>query len=643
MRSIEFAIGSSNIIDIVMEMSMRGIYDTVVTAHDIPRDMNSLGYTIQTIKGDDINDIKWDNLISSLAGKIAGLTIKNTGNVLNSAAACTLYGSSGSNGVILITTKKGSNELKSGKTFGVKLNSNVTLGTIDKSTFPKYQKDYGAGYGMNWYGDTTNGSEHPGLEYFYDVNGDGEIDYTVPFSDDASRGEKFNPDLLVYQFDAAEPASANYMNKTPWIAAVNGPEYFFQNSVNYTNSIALNGNINNFNFRLSCTNMNKTGILPNSLLKRNNLAFRGEYIIFNNVKVSGQIAYVTSDVKGRNATGYSDNILTSFRQWYQVNVDMKTLENLYKETNRNITWNRSSFYDPTPAYWDNPYWVSYQNFETDHRNHLICAAHIDYTITRGLSLLGGISIDTYNELQEERKAIGSVEGEFGVGNQDVTSGYSKFTRDFKETNIDFIATYKKEFANKFSIHANIGFDNHKNSFEDFFISTNGGLAIPNLYVISNSKYANLSFQESKINYNSKRLFGLTSIDYNGFLFLDGTYSNEIMSTLANNKIGASSFSVSNSLLLSKFFNSDYLTLYKTNTNNQLLNVSTSINSGFWSKWVNAGEIENKGIELMINATPVKNINLAWDLNLNWAKNKSLVKSLAEGLDNLQRFKIQLLN
>ena len=66
----------------------------------------------------------------------------------------------------------------------------LRLGYIDKSTFPKYQQSYGAGYGPFY-----SAGAHPGLEHYVDVNKDGVIDYTVPFYEDASFGEKFDPNL----------------------------------------------------------------------------------------------------------------------------------------------------------------------------------------------------------------------------------------------------------------------------------------------------------------------------------------------------------------------------------------------------------------------------------------------------------------
>src|SRR5690606_25453250 len=98
-------------------------------------------------------------------------------NVLKGAAASALYGSRAGNGVIMITTKKG----KRSKGLGVTINSNATVGFVDKSTFATYQDQYGAGYGNYW--------------TFEDIDGDGVDDQVSNYLDDASYGPGFDPNL----------------------------------------------------------------------------------------------------------------------------------------------------------------------------------------------------------------------------------------------------------------------------------------------------------------------------------------------------------------------------------------------------------------------------------------------------------------
>ncbi|MFA5046508.1 MAG: hypothetical protein WC542_11340, partial [Paludibacter sp.] len=70
-----------------------------------------------------------------------------------------------------------------------------------------------------------------------------------------------------------------------------------------------------------------------------------------------------------------------------------------------------------------------------------------------------------------------------------------------------------------------------------------------------------------------------------------------------------------------------LAFYKNNTINQLMPVSVSYATGYSSKWVNAGEIQNQGVELTVSGTPIQTKDFSWDININWASNKNQVVSL----------------
>jgi TonB-linked SusC/RagA family outer membrane protein len=436
-------------------------------------------------------------------------------SVLKGAAATALYGSRAANGVILITTKKGKAGAKGPQ---VKLSSNVTISKIDKKTFPEYQTSYGAGYGKYYYsafddnedGIADDGSIYPGFEYYGDVNGDGTTDYTVPYYEDASRGQKFDKNILVYQWDALYPDSPNYMTATPWVAGAHGPKSFFETGVSSSNSIDVSGGDEKTTYRFSYTYFDQKGVMPNSHLDKNNVMFNGTHKILDNLKVTSSANYIRTYGKGRPSTGYSDNIMSSFRQWYQVNVDMKELEDLYKKTGKNITWNPNSYDDTTPAYWDNPYWVRYENYETDNRSRLIGYVQLDWDITTDLKAMGRYSIDTYNELQEERRAVGSVAGEFGVSRPDVTSGYSRYTKDFTETNLDFMLNYHKAITEDLDFSALLGTNIRRTKNETVYASTNNGLSIAGIYALKNSTDPMLPPEEDFYRVGVNGIFGSVS-------------------------------------------------------------------------------------------------------------------------------------
>ena len=759
MSTQEAVIGAQTKIDIKLKSDNIAVDEVVVTALGITREKKSLGYSVQEVTGDEINSKKSDNFVTSLSGRVSGIQVKNntnfggstnviirgssslTGNnqalfvvdgipidnsntnnsgqltgrngydygnsaadinpndiesisVLKGAAATALYGSRATNGVILITSKKGkATGMKSPK---VKLSSNVTFSTIDKSTFPTYQSDAGAGYGKAYYGDAP----YPGFEYYGDVNGDGNTDYTVPYYEDASRGQYFDPSVMVYQWDALYPESPNYLKATPWIAGQNGPDSFFETGVGTSNSIEVSGGNDQTTYRFSYTYFDQTGVMPNSFLNKNNVIFSGTHKILDNLKMTTSANYINTAGKGRPSTGYSDNIISGFRQWYQVNVDIAQQKEMYESTHKNITWNPVAYDDLAPAYWDNPYWVRYENYETDSRSRLIGYTQLDWDILPGLKAMGRFAVDTYNELQEERKAIGSGAGEFGVGRGDATSGYSRYTRSFTETNIDAMLNYHKKFSDALDLTALVGTNIRRTKSDRVFVSTNNGIAIPGVYALSNSVDPLLPPEEAYTRQGVNGIFSSVSLGVKNTYFLDATLRRDQSSTLPEENNAYFYPSLTGSMLFSNILKQDWMSLgklrlnyaevgssapalsvtdvytmnaplsgnglatvpntllnpnlkperqraleaglemsflknrvgfdlavYKNNTFDQLMPVTVSYATGYSAKWVNAGEIENRGIELSLTGTPVKTKDFLWDVRVNWAKNTNEVMSL----------------
>ncbi len=749
----EVELTGASVVDVVLSEGIE-LSEVVVTALGVTREKKSLGYATQEVTGDDVNARPVDNIVNALSGKVAGVQIKNntnmggssnivirgfksltgnnqalfvidgipvnnsTGNdsgqrtgrsgydygnaasdinpddiesvnVLKGAAATALYGSRAANGVIMITTKKGS---KGNKGVGFDYSSSYTVGTIDKSTFPEYQTLYGAGYGP-YYSD----SDIPQLAQI-EVNG--ETVYATPFTEDASFGAKFDPNLMVYQWDAFDPSSPNFGKPRPWVAGANGPITFFNNSSTLKNNFSFNGSTDRSSYRLSYTRFDMKGIMPNSSLTKNNVNFSASFDMTDKVTFSAMANYINTAGKGRNHTGYSDNILSSFRQWYQMNVDIQNQKDAYERTKENVTWNRLSESNPDPIYWDNPYWQRYENYQTDGRNRLLGFVKADWNILPGLDLMARYAVDTYTELREERKAIGSVSGELGIGRPDVRSGYARTNRSFTESNIDLMLTFKKDLTDDLNLYAMVGSNTRRTNFESIYASTNGGLIINRLYALSNSKSTLLPPLENVQKVGVNGIFGQLSLGYKNFLYLDGTMRRDVSSTLPTDARTYYYPSVSTSVVFSELMNADWLdngklrlnyaevgasapwgaisdsyvsnplfngnalyslpytkqnpdlkpektkslelglemnmfrnrvgfdlSLYKTNTVDQIMPVDISQATGFGRKYFNAGEIENKGVEVVLNLVPVKTPAFQWDMGINWSRNINTVVAL----------------
>src|SRR5690606_35898029 len=287
-------------------------------------------------------------------------------NILKGAAATALYGSRAANGAVIITTKRGTE----GEGLGITINSGITLGNYDKETFIEYQDQYGQGY----FGEVTSptGSFSGGFRGNVDLDGDGVNDLLPRYNDDASYGPRFDPGLMVYQWDALVEDLPGFMQRTPWVAAEHDPSSLFQSSFSLTNSISFSQNNEESDFRATYTNNVMTGILPNSEIVKNSLSATAGYNLSDKWRISTNVNYANVRAEGRNSTGYDGangrNLMTNFRQWWAVNADIEDLRDAYRLTGRNITWNWATEQAERPEFWDNPYWTLNKNIPEDQRN-----------------------------------------------------------------------------------------------------------------------------------------------------------------------------------------------------------------------------------------------------------------------------------
>jgi len=754
--TVEKKVGDEPVINVTLQEG-NTLDEVVVTALGISRDKKSLGYSTQKVKAEAVNTAKETNFINSLSGKVAGLDIKKSNkmggssniiirgyssltgnnqplfvidgvpvsnnnsntsaqqsggggydygnaasdlnpddiasiNVLKGGAATALYGTRAGNGVIIITTKKGRNNGK----VNVTVNSSYTVSTYDKDTFVKYQNQYGAGYGP-FYGSTG---------YFEDIdmNGDGVLDLVTPTTEDASYGAAFDSGLQVYQWDSWYPELPTYLQSRPWEVAKHDASAIFETGYSAFNSFSIDGGSDKMTYKLGYTNLDQKGIMPNSKIKRNNFDFSSTYQFDDKFSASLKASYVKTEGLGRYGSGYdAENLMTSFRQWFQVNVDVLEQKDAYFLTRKNITWNPKSTSNRAPIYWDNPYWTRYENFEDDGRDRIFGHFTLNYQINDWLSAMGRVTLDNYKEFRNERNNVGSVD----------VSRYFRYDRKFNENNYDFMLNFDKNLTDKLNIRGVIGSNIMRSQVSSISASTNGGLIIPGLYALSNSVNSPLAPNEYESEVGVDGYYINTSLGYDDTYYLEGSYRRDTFSTLPRDNDTFDYYSLSSSVIFSKLFDSELisfgklrfgfartgngapalsvynvysigapfgstpttsvpntsnnpdlknevydelegglemsfanrragfdLSIYNKTSKDQIIPTSVSTATGFTSRYINAGEMENKGIEVSLFGYIVKNDNFSWRTDINWSKNKNTVISLNDDLDNLQLASLQ---
>lgn len=709
----------------------------VVTALGITRDKRSLGYASQEVKGDVIQAGRGSNALQSLSGNVAGaqitapsslggstrITLRGIGsitgenrplividgiplannnvndtntqrggggrdygdgafdinpddvesiNVLKGGPASALYGSRAVNGVIMIKTKSG----KKGRE-EITVNTGVAFESINQ--IPKLQSLYGGG----------------GSSEFETVNIGGKDYQVVDYATDESWGPRFN-NQEVLQWYAFDPEFASdYMKTTPWRASKNDVKSFFNTGVAYTNSVSFTKSYEATNLRVSLSNVNQTGIVPNSSLKKTTASINLSNKFSDVFTVTTNLTYTRTDGFNRPEVGYGDNsVAQKMFQWGQRQLDYNKLKD-YKLANGNQrSWNRTSWDDGTPAYSDNPYWVVNENTSKDKRDRFYGNVEFKYDIAPGLYAVANVMGDTYDMQVSERVAVGSQ----------AMSKYSEAYYKFTEMNYEGRIHFDKKWGD-FSLNAFAGVNRRHKTQSRLSSSTNGGLVVPNYYFIGNSldNPTTSSFREtSEVN----SIYGMISLGYKNMLFLEATGRNDWFSSLPiiNNsyfypsvtgsfvfsevfkpswlnfgKLRAGVSQVSSDLtpyqtgdvlgssinfngtptfiqsntkmnpllkpeikdtwevgLEASMFNNRFgfdVTYYNEKRTDLLVPVQHSWSTGNGYKWLNAGEMSNEGVEALVNIVPLRNQDFEWKVTWNFAKNNNKVGKVSDEMDS----------
>ena len=585
--------------------------------------------------------------------------------VLKGGPASALYGSRASNGVIMYTTKKA----KSGKT-EITLNTGLTMESI--SQMIRLQNEYGGGVGATLPKVTINGKSYNVARY----------------NVDESWGPKYNPSLLYLPWNAFDPEFANdYLKEIPWVAPQHDVEDFFRMGVTYNNALSLAKSFENTNVRVSFANVKTEGIVPNSKLERSSLGFNMDSKLTDDLKMNGTFNYVITNGFNRPEQGYGDNsVFQKFFQWGQRQLDMAALRDYKMPNGRQRTWNRTSATNPTPAYSDNPYWTVYENTSDDRRNRFFGNVGLTYNITKNLYATGNVYGDTYALQVQQRVAIGSqaqssyqiVQRNFTEFNYETRLHYdTKFLEDF--TLNSFVGANRRE--NKYSAMSgqtvgglvvpnlyNLGngsspstvtnyedrrrvnslFGSVSLGYRNFFFvdatlrrddysTVSKGDNYPSIttsFVFSDVLKADwLSYGKLRAGWsktaNDTGPYQLdTYLDTRQpFYYPRFSYPN----TQNNPELIPEQRTIKEVGLEMSFFKRRFgfdVTYYDSVTDALLTPVQVDPGTGNTSIYRNAGSMQNKGIEAIVNLTPIRTDDFSWDIAWNFAKNNNKLLSLS---------------
>jgi len=749
MQTAEYPVGSTNIVDVVLETDTAQLDEVVVTALGITREKKSLGYASTQLDGEELTNSRNSNALNALSGQVAGVRINNNSgqlggstrivlrgigsvtqgnkplivvdgipldnsnyntetaqsggggydygdagsdinpddiasmNVLKGGAAAALYGTRASNGAIIITTKSG----KEGKA-EITINSGVSFESVN--VIPEIQKLYGGGGGNP----ATIG---PGS--FDQVTIEGTT-YQVPqFAVDESWGPRYNPNTEVLHWDAFDPEFPNeYLNPRPWVYPENDKEDFFNTGVTTNNGVAFSLGTEKSQMRLSINNTQSKGIVPDSELDKTSFNFNGSSKLTDKLEIDAGVNMTVTDGYNRPAFGYSSNsVILQFFQFGQTQLDYERLKDYRLPDGTQRTWNRISALNGTPRYTDNPYWIINESYSEDKRTRWYGNVGAKYNFTDNFYATAKVYMDNYDFRVAERIAVGSQS----------QSEYYEIDRDFTEINYEAILHYDNNFIDDIlNINAFVGANKRDNTYKSLSGRTQGGLVVADIYNLNNS-VADPRIGDYDEEKQIESVFGSASFGYDNMVYLTVTGRNDWSSTLPADNNSFFYPSINGSFVFSQLIDNDWLsfgkvrggyaevgsdtdpyrlrntyesnvpffgsirytqpdennnpnlqpenkktwevglemgflnnrinfdvTYYDELTEDLITPVQVDPATGYNATFTNAGKLSNKGIEALVNITPVKTEDFDWTVTWNFTKNENELLELLPGVNTL---------
>lgn len=562
-------------------------------------------------------------------------------NVLKGAAGASLYGSRANNGVIIITTKRG----KEGKA-AVTVNSGIT---IDRPmSLQLLQNDYSQGAGGQY-------STIIGTSYGAKITGQQVTDF--------------------------------HGNNVKLQAYPNNISDFFRTGTSINNAVGVTAGSERVQAFLSYANNDIDGIVPTNKLLRHTFNTRLGVNISERLTVDAKLTYTLQSIYNKPGVG-GDGLIAANLYRIPRTVNLEEYKN-YKTITGAVE--SPYFWTSSDPVYTNPFWTLYNTRHDEKRSRVTGLASIRYKLTDWLDVQARFSSDSYNDFITKQFANNTPNfarkpGGFYSEENDYVSernwdilltGTNNITSDLKITyNLgasDLIRSLRTRrnvadglnITNKYdllfgtSLSANTA--NAKRELQSIYGTTqlafrdylfldltarndwSSTLPSPHSYfypsVGISSVLSDMLQMPDWINSGRVRVsYARVGNDADPYLinqtyrYITGNFGGYV-SASAIKSLGNLKPELTSSIEAGtewRLFNNRLgidFTYYKTNSKNQLLLVATPASSGFSSSYLNAGNIQNKGIEIMLSVKPVQTKDFNWDIGLNYARNKSKVLEL----------------
>lgn len=722
----EVSVGTQSTIPVTL-VGESNLQEVVVTALGIRRTEKALGYSVSKVDPDALVQKSEPDMLKGLQGKVAGVDIRTsqgtpgaatriqirgnnsfygnsqpliivdgipysndqvttsnqttggtayssgianldpndiaTMNVLKGSSAAAIYGSRGSNGVVIITTKSGS-ALKGRKGLEVTAKSSVSFEKV--ANLPDYQNLFGAGSQFGY--SNSNGSWGPA---FRDLD-------SIPVWQlyKTAYPEMFPSDQVAYR------------------AYPNNVKDLFRTGMVYENSVGVQGGDAKSSVAATISNLSHTGYVDNSSYKRSNIGLGAQTQLANGLTVRGNFSYARSVQQGgyfgeNQVDGAASQFARSLflaRNW-DLNLPFEDKNGL------SLTPNGGNQFD-------NPRWSSKYNVAKTFEERFIAGIHFDYNVNKWIRLDYNLGSNVNILNRREVTEVGSRAAQ-GLGRL-ILDNYRK-----QEIESNFLITLTPSINENFSLRAIVGHNfNQRTTTND--TQEGNKFIVKGIHTLKNTAFQSFAYDY----YERRRIIGAfadVTLGFKDYVFLNVTGRNDWSSTLPQDNRSyfypsvSASFVFSDALQIQSsvfdfgkiragwakvgrdadpyvlqnifavnpnfrgrstvtrdqtFNNPDLkpeftqeveigtqlsflrrmieldVTVYRRLSNNQIAPIAVPASSGYNFRVLNFGEILNKGIEVDLAIRPVRTKNFTWEIRSVFTKNENTVESLTSGVDRI---------
>lgn len=552
MEAVERVVGGDTTIEIQMREDARALSEVVVTALGIEREAKSLGYSASTVDTDNLRANRNINVGNSLAGKIAGLnvTTPTTGpggsskirirgqssfggnnspliivngipinnnpegaandaregfageansdvgdglqsinpddiesmTVLKGAAAAALYGFRAKDGAIIVTTKSGRNQTG----IGVEINSSIQADyALD---FTDFQYVYGQG----------EGGVRP--QSVADARSSGVWSF----------GEKFDGQET-WQLDGKQH---------PYLPHEGRIRTFYDTGLTLQNSVALSGGNENGSFRLSFSNTNVEGIVPNSSYEKQIVNLGLNYNLSERLSTAVNANYSIEDNLNPPVVAQQDYNVNQTLMTLANSINPKWMEEVYQDPETGDEINPARFTNRT-----NMYFTMNKRFEKHKRDRIFGNISLRYQLTPWLYAQGRVGQDFFSISHDVNRPTGTAF--LSPAASGFNGNYYQDAEQFRELNMDFLVGVDTKIGD-FGLDALIGANQMDQSGQTLSTSATN-FYVRDLYTINNGQIKNPDFIYYRKRVNS--VYATAGASFRDYLFIHFTGRNDWFSTL----------------------------------------------------------------------------------------------------------------